>query len=89
MYSHCMQYKVFVDSAGSFYLTDVYASEVSRLGEVNVVDPLPVMSLHCKEGRRPAVFLRFRLVWTLGHCLTCSHLLVKGTYHFVNISLTF
>ncbi|PNF19055.1 Diacylglycerol kinase theta, partial [Cryptotermes secundus] len=45
---------------GSFYLTDVYASEVSRLGEVNVVDPLPVMSLHCKEGRRPAVFLRFR-----------------------------
>ncbi|GFG39878.1 hypothetical protein Cfor_03863, partial [Coptotermes formosanus] len=45
---------------GSFYLTDVYASEVSRLGEVCVADPLPVMSLHCKEGRRPAVFLRFR-----------------------------
>jgi diacylglycerol kinase (ATP) len=45
---------------GSFYLTDIYATEVSRLGEVCVADPLPVMSLHCKEGRRPAVFLRFR-----------------------------
>jgi len=50
-------------SAGSFYLTDVYASEASRLGEVCVADPLPLMSLHCKEGRRPAVFLRFRSAW--------------------------
>jgi len=50
-------------SAGSFYLTDVYASEVSRLGEVYVADPLPIMNLHCKEGRRPAVFLRFRSAW--------------------------
>jgi hypothetical protein len=60
---HNVQYESFIDYAGSFYLTDVYASEVSRLGEVCVADPLPVMSLHCKEGRRPAVFLRFRSAW--------------------------
>lgn len=70
MSSHCVLYKAFVNSAGFFYLTDVYASEVSRLGEVNVADPLPVMSLHCKEGRRPAVFLRFRSVWMLRQCLS-------------------
>ncbi|XP_069692506.1 diacylglycerol kinase theta isoform X5 [Periplaneta americana] len=45
---------------GTFYLTDVYASEDPRLAEVRLSDPLPVMNLHRKEGKRPAVFLRFR-----------------------------
>jgi hypothetical protein len=89
MQSHCMLYEAFADSAGSFYLTDVYASEVSRLGEVNVADPLPVMSLHCKEGRRPAVFLRFRSVWIVRDGLARFHWLVKGICHFVSMSPTF
>ncbi|KAJ9586547.1 hypothetical protein L9F63_028409, partial [Diploptera punctata] len=45
---------------GNFYLTDIYASEDTRLAEVRLTDPLPVMNLHRKEGKRPAVFLRFR-----------------------------
>jgi hypothetical protein len=83
-----MLYKAFVDSSGSFYLTDVYASEVSRLGEVNVADPLPVMSLHCKEGRRPALFLRFRSVWIVMPSVGERHLpFGKNVPHFLNGSV--
>lgn len=39
----------------SFHLTDLYAPEEMRLQ-----DPTPVLSLHRKEGKRPAVFLRFK-----------------------------
>ncbi|XP_075238198.1 diacylglycerol kinase theta [Lycorma delicatula] len=39
----------------NFYLTDLYAPEETRL-----CDPCPVMNLHRKEGKRPAVFLRFK-----------------------------
>ncbi|XP_017770356.1 PREDICTED: diacylglycerol kinase theta isoform X2 [Nicrophorus vespilloides] len=39
----------------SFHLTDMYAPEETRLQ-----DPTPVLNLHRKEGKRPAVFLRFR-----------------------------
>lgn len=46
--------------AGNFYLTDIYASDESRLADMPLADPLPVISLHRKEGKRPAVFLRFR-----------------------------
>ncbi|KAK7867599.1 hypothetical protein R5R35_005292 [Gryllus longicercus] len=45
---------------GNFYLTDVYAAEDTRLPEARLEDPLPVLNLHRKEGKRPAVFLRFR-----------------------------
>ncbi|XP_066993369.2 diacylglycerol kinase theta isoform X4 [Anabrus simplex] len=44
----------------NFYLTDLYASEESRPADTKLVDPLPVMNLHRKEGKRPAVFLRFK-----------------------------
>ncbi|XP_018899606.2 diacylglycerol kinase theta isoform X1 [Bemisia tabaci] len=39
----------------NFYLTDLYAPE-----EIALCDPSPVMNLHRKEGKRPAVFLRFK-----------------------------
>ncbi|KAJ8932284.1 hypothetical protein NQ314_014776 [Rhamnusium bicolor] len=39
----------------SFHLTDLYSSE-----EAVLQDPTPVLSLHRKEGKRPAVFLRFK-----------------------------
>ncbi|XP_044258463.1 diacylglycerol kinase theta isoform X8 [Tribolium madens] len=39
----------------SFHLTDLYSPE-----EAVLQDPTPVMSLHRKEGKRPAVFLRFK-----------------------------
>nr|CAD7198846.1 unnamed protein product [Timema douglasi] len=45
---------------GNFYLTDLYASEESRFSESRLADPLPVLNLHRKEGKRPAVFLRFK-----------------------------
>ncbi|XP_033224636.1 diacylglycerol kinase theta isoform X3 [Belonocnema kinseyi] len=38
-----------------FYLTDLYAAEEIPLG-----DPIPLQNLNRKEGKRPAVFLRFR-----------------------------
>ncbi|XP_050312450.1 diacylglycerol kinase theta isoform X2 [Anthonomus grandis grandis] len=38
-----------------FYLTDLYSPEEEVLH-----DPAPVLALHRKEGKRPAVFLRFR-----------------------------
>lgn len=78
--SFFVQCNIFMGSAEFFYLTDVYASEVSRLGEVSIADPLPVMSLHCKEGRRPAVFLRFRSVWIMRHHLTVLILLIGGLH---------
>ncbi|XP_076649820.1 diacylglycerol kinase theta isoform X9 [Halictus rubicundus] len=39
----------------NFYLTDLYASE-----ETELCDPTPVLNLNRKEGKRPAVFLRFK-----------------------------
>ncbi|XP_011329379.1 diacylglycerol kinase theta isoform X7 [Ooceraea biroi] len=39
----------------NFYLTDLYAAE-----EIELCDPTPVLSLNRKEGKRPAVFLRFK-----------------------------
>lgn len=40
---------------GNFFLTDLYAPEETRL-----CDPCPIMNLHRTEGKRPAVFLRFK-----------------------------
>ncbi|KAJ8971365.1 hypothetical protein NQ317_016560 [Molorchus minor] len=39
----------------SFHLTDLYSPD-----EAVLQDPTPVLSLHRKEGKRPAVFLRFK-----------------------------
>ncbi|XP_024883380.1 diacylglycerol kinase theta isoform X8 [Temnothorax curvispinosus] len=39
----------------NFYLTDLYAEE-----ETELCDSTPVLNLNRKEGKRPAVFLRFR-----------------------------
>ncbi|XP_026672089.1 diacylglycerol kinase theta isoform X5 [Ceratina calcarata] len=39
----------------NFYLTDSYASD-----EMELCDPTPVLNLNRKEGKRPAVFLRFK-----------------------------
>lgn len=39
----------------SFHLTDLYSPE-----EVRLQDPTPIINLHRKEGKRPAVFLRFK-----------------------------
>ncbi|KAL0127364.1 hypothetical protein PUN28_005575 [Cardiocondyla obscurior] len=39
----------------NFYLTDLYAGE-----ETELCDPTPVLNLNRKEGKRPAVFLRFK-----------------------------
>ncbi|RZC31921.1 diacylglycerol kinase theta, partial [Asbolus verrucosus] len=39
----------------SFHLTDLYSPE-----EAVLQDPTPVVNLHRKEGKRPAVFLRFK-----------------------------
>ncbi|XP_031848599.1 diacylglycerol kinase theta isoform X5 [Nomia melanderi] len=39
----------------NFYLTDLYASD-----ETELCDPTPVPNLNRKEGKRPAVFLRFK-----------------------------
>ncbi|XP_078042806.1 diacylglycerol kinase theta isoform X13 [Augochlora pura] len=39
----------------NFYLTDLYASE-----ETELCEPTPVLNLNRKEGKRPAVFLRFK-----------------------------
>ncbi|XP_032687981.1 diacylglycerol kinase theta isoform X1 [Odontomachus brunneus] len=39
----------------NFYLTDLYATE-----ETELCDPTPVLNLNRKEGKRPAVFLRFK-----------------------------
>nr|XP_012235773.1 PREDICTED: diacylglycerol kinase theta isoform X4 [Linepithema humile] len=38
-----------------FYLTDLYASD-----ETELCDPTPILNLNRKEGKRPAVFLRFK-----------------------------
>lgn len=40
-----------------FYVTDLYAPGGD---EVRCQDPQPVMSLHRIEGKRPAIYLRFR-----------------------------
>ncbi|OAD52271.1 Diacylglycerol kinase theta [Eufriesea mexicana] len=42
-------------SKGNFYLTDLYATD-----ETELCDPNPVLNLNRKEGKRPAVFLRFK-----------------------------
>lgn len=42
-------------NSGNFYLTDVYATD-----ETELCDPNPVLNLNRKEGKRPAVFLRFK-----------------------------
>ncbi|XP_076173552.1 diacylglycerol kinase theta isoform X3 [Ptiloglossa arizonensis] len=39
----------------NFYLTDLYATE-----ETELCDSTPVLNLNRKEGKRPAVFLRFK-----------------------------
>ncbi|XP_020283288.1 diacylglycerol kinase theta isoform X2 [Pseudomyrmex gracilis] len=39
----------------NFFLTDLYAAE-----ETELCDPTPVLNLNRKEGKRPAVFLRFK-----------------------------
>lgn len=41
----------------SFYLTDLYAPGED---EARLQDPHPVLSLHRQEGKRPAIFLRFK-----------------------------
>ncbi|XP_035719225.1 diacylglycerol kinase theta-like isoform X6 [Vespa mandarinia] len=41
--------------SSNFYLTDLYAAE-----ETELCDPTPVLNLNRKEGKRPAVFLRFK-----------------------------
>ncbi|KAF7407151.1 hypothetical protein HZH66_001688 [Vespula vulgaris] len=41
--------------SSNFYLTDLYATE-----ETELCDPTPVLNLNRKEGKRPAVFLRFK-----------------------------
>ncbi|XP_071051112.1 diacylglycerol kinase theta isoform X2 [Onthophagus taurus] len=38
-----------------FHLTDLYSPD-----EVRLQDPTPVLNLHRKEGKRPAIFLRFK-----------------------------
>ncbi|CAO1437458.1 unnamed protein product [Diamesa tonsa] len=40
-----------------FYLTDLYAPNGE---EIRIQDPTPVLNLHKIEGKRPAIFLRFR-----------------------------
>lgn len=45
----------FRENSGKFYLTDLYAAE-----ETELCDPTPVLNLNRKEGKRPAVFLRFK-----------------------------
>lgn len=40
-----------------FYLTDLYATNGD---EIQIQDPAPVLNLHKIEGKRPAIFLRFR-----------------------------
>ena len=45
----------FFPATAAYYLTDVYSEDEARL-----TDPSPVMSLFRKEGRRPAVYLRFK-----------------------------
>lgn len=44
-------------SPSAFYLTDLYAPGNE---EVRCQDPHPVLNLHRIEGKRPAIFLRFR-----------------------------
>ncbi|XP_015589973.1 diacylglycerol kinase theta isoform X2 [Cephus cinctus] len=39
----------------NFYLTDLYATDETQLN-----DPTPILNLHREEGKRPAVFLRFK-----------------------------
>ncbi|CAH0552914.1 unnamed protein product, partial [Brassicogethes aeneus] len=41
--------------ASSFHLTDLYAPD-----ETVLQDPTPILNLHRKEGKRPAVYLRFK-----------------------------
>lgn len=41
----------------AFYLTDLYAPGNE---EVRCQDPQPVLNLHRIEGKRPAIYLRFR-----------------------------
>lgn len=43
------------ENTGNFYLTDLYAAD-----ETELCDPTPVLNLNRKEGKRPAVFLRFK-----------------------------
>lgn len=45
----------FRKNLGNFYLTDLYAAE-----ETELCDPTPVLNLNRQEGKRPAVFLRFK-----------------------------
>lgn len=39
----------------NFFLTDLYAAD-----EIELCDPTPVLNINRKEGKRPAVFLRFK-----------------------------
>lgn len=48
-------YFFFRENSGNFYLTDLYAAE-----ETELCDPTPVLNLNRQEGKRPAVFLRFK-----------------------------
>ena len=41
--------------AALFYLTDLYGSE-----DIPLSDPNPVQNLVRKEGKRPAIYLRFK-----------------------------
>lgn len=41
--------------SGNFYITDLYAAD-----ETELRDPSPIMNLHRKEGKRRAIFLRYR-----------------------------
>lgn len=45
-----------------FYVTDLYAPGGE---EVRCQDPQPVINLHRIEGKRPAIYLRFRYVLKL------------------------
>ncbi|XP_066584686.1 diacylglycerol kinase theta [Prorops nasuta] len=42
-------------NSSNFYLTDLYATI-----ETELCNPSPVLSLTCRDGKRPAVFLRFK-----------------------------
>ncbi|CAD1473799.1 unnamed protein product, partial [Heterotrigona itama] len=52
---HVYIFLYFCFNSGNFYLTDLYATD-----EIELCDPTPVLNLNRKEGKRPAVFLRFK-----------------------------
>ena len=64
---------------GNFYLTDVYATD-----ETELCDPNPVLNLNRKEGKRPAVFLRFKWVPIQRNILTFIEETEESRFWFRN-----